>query len=358
MVQQFGTQENDYLFALAADSEGAVYGAVEVGNDTLLRRHDPSGELAWVRTIPSTVLTTPRGVAVDPTGDVVLTGLTSGSTDGTPRESDDFDAFTCKYTSTGDLQWCRQYGSAGWDEGRAVAADSTGNIVVVGTISGDLHDENDVFTRVYGPDGTLRWSQQFGPSTGTVDILDVAIDGNDEIYVVGAVDGDLGGPTLYGDGDLFIRKFSLGGDVLWTRRFGTGRHLATVSVSDTSQVFATMGSDAISLTGDGELLWVEPVGTSGDENPLATAMHRSGLLLVTGSFRQEPGDVFFSALAPDGTIAFERTIGTVEEATASVLATSRAGLVFIGGWTSGTWEGMNAGGFDAFILQVPLSAEN
>src|SRR5690606_10793688 len=50
VVQQFGTEANEFVYALAVDHEGSVYAAVETGDETAVRKIRPDGGLAWART--------------------------------------------------------------------------------------------------------------------------------------------------------------------------------------------------------------------------------------------------------------------------------------------------------------------
>ena len=78
----------------------------------------------------------------------------------------------------------------------------------------------DVFVRKYDSIGNEMWTRQFGSAVGD-QARGVTIDRDDNLYVVGMVDGVLPGQTNVGVGDSYIRKYDSAGEELWTRQFGT-----------------------------------------------------------------------------------------------------------------------------------------
>lgn len=80
--------------------------------------------------------------------------------------------------------------------------------------NGDLDDpfsDADVFIRKYSTSGALVWRRQFGFSEFDF-IGDVASDTNNNAYVASSTYNDLGEYTV-------IRKYTAGGQLAWTRRF-------------------------------------------------------------------------------------------------------------------------------------------
>src|SRR5436189_3014466 len=65
---------------------------------------------------------------------------------------------------------------------------------------------------------TIVWTRQFG-TTGT-DVAQDAVADASGVFVVGTTNGSLGGNPQLGGGDAFIRRYSGGGAVRWTRTWG------------------------------------------------------------------------------------------------------------------------------------------
>jgi len=151
---------------------------------------------------------------------VFVVGDTSGSLDG-PNKSGD-DAFIRMYARSGALLWGRQFGTPYRDRAAGVASPSNGEVYVVGTTGGNLAVPGssggyDAFIRKYTSGGYLLWTRQFG-SSGNDGASGVVTEGN-HIYVAGSTNGSMAGSK--GKWDGFIRKYSPTGGVLWTRQFGT-----------------------------------------------------------------------------------------------------------------------------------------
>ncbi|MGH8998429.1 MAG: SBBP repeat-containing protein, partial [Acidimicrobiia bacterium] len=121
-----------------------------------------------------------------------------------------------------DLSWLRQFGTSGQDEAEAVAADRSGASWVVGMTSGALDGQGsagtvDAFNRHYGPDGTERWTRQFGSWDNDV-AKGVSVDHAGNAYVVGQTFGALPGQASAGGWDAYVRKFDPSGGEVWTRQ--------------------------------------------------------------------------------------------------------------------------------------------
>lgn len=121
----------------------------------------------------------------------------------------------------GAVVWGRQFGTPEYDTAEGVASDALGNAYVAGMTYGSLagsRGASDLFVRKYSPSGAVVWTRQFG--TGDYDYVgDIAVYGS-SVYVVGFTQGNLAGSQ--GGWDAFIRKYTDSGSVVWTKQFGTG----------------------------------------------------------------------------------------------------------------------------------------
>ena len=95
--------------ALAA--EGSVAGQPYVGDkDLVLVKDSPTGTRLWTRELGTARLERAYGVAIDPAGDVVVTGYTNGDLDGGHAGNTTDDAFVVKFDPAGNRKWLRQFG--------------------------------------------------------------------------------------------------------------------------------------------------------------------------------------------------------------------------------------------------------
>src|SRR5207249_1056760 len=125
-------------------------------------------------------------------------------------------------------------------QGRAVAFDSSGNVLVAGNYAGTVdfgggptfNGQPAIFVVKYSPAGSYVWSRVFGitnpynPYASNTSANGVSVDSAGNVLVTGgfADTVNLGGGPLVctGNTDVFIAKFSgANGAHLWSRRVGS-----------------------------------------------------------------------------------------------------------------------------------------
>ena len=150
-------------------------------------------------------LTICNALALDPEGNVYLGGHFRGDTAFfatdtlanimSSGQSDD--AFVVRYTPEGDEVWVRAWASLNYDDLKALATDSEGNILVATTREGGyLIDGIDL--PVAGsngryrmslwkmdPDGTALWGRRAGDTNFNHEFQDLAVDANDHVWAGG-----------------------------------------------------------------------------------------------------------------------------------------------------------------------------
>lgn len=121
-------------------------------------------------------------IAVDAANNVFVTGVSTETTGGANIRTVKYDA------ATGGMLWTRFYsGTAlGFDFGRALVVDSTGNVIITG-YSTDIGTIDNMRTIKYaGNNGNELWSVAFNGSVSGVDSgYAIAIDASDNLIVTG-----------------------------------------------------------------------------------------------------------------------------------------------------------------------------
>ncbi len=112
-------------------------------------------------------------------------------------------------------QWTKQLGTSREDYGEDVTTDSSGNIYVTGSTSGELDGnthfgDRDIVLVKYNSSGTKQWTKQLGTSSDEWG-NGVTTDSSGNVYVTGMTDGGLDGNTHFGDRDIFLVKYSSSG---------------------------------------------------------------------------------------------------------------------------------------------------
>jgi len=104
------------------------------------------------------------GVTVDSSGNIYVTGYTYGGLDNNTN-SGNTDIFLVKYNSSGVKQWTKQLGTSNSDVGRGVTVDSSDNIYVTGSTKGGLDGNSntagsswDFFLVKYNSSGVKQWT--------------------------------------------------------------------------------------------------------------------------------------------------------------------------------------------------------
>ena len=154
-TKQTGTAADDWAYDITSDSGGSTDG--DSGNiyvtgqtsggldgntgagssDLFLVKYNNSGIKQWTRQLGTSSGDIAKGICTDSSGNVFVTGETSGSLDGNTNAGG-FDGFVVKYSSGGIKQWTRLLGGNVSDWGSGITTDSSGNVFVTGETYGGL----------------------------------------------------------------------------------------------------------------------------------------------------------------------------------------------------------------------------
>ena len=204
----------------------------------------------------------------------------------------DFDYGTIKYNSAGQQQWLATYNGPmnGWDEARGIAVDGSGNVYVTGRSEG-LGTRRDYATVKYNPSGQEQWVARYnGPGNDWDGAEAIAVDGSGNVYVT----GESVGSNLFDYAT--IKYDSSGQQQWVARYDGPGNSWDTaraIALDASNNVYVTGSSLAnggtdyatIKYNGIGQEEWVVRYAGSkeGDDDAFAIAVDSSGNVYVTGN---------------------------------------------------------------------------
>jgi hypothetical protein len=195
-----------------------------------------NGSYLWAKNFASNSNDIGYGIATDSSGNVFVVGAFTGAINAggsTLFGAGGYDIFLVKLAgANGAHLWSKRFGSTSYDYGYSVAVDSSGNVVITGDFSGSVdfgggplpNNAYNVFLAKFsGSDGSQLWSKGFGSSTGAIG-YGVAVDKytNDIVmtgYFNGAVDFGCG-PLISSSMSIYIAKYSSAGSPLWSKKFG------------------------------------------------------------------------------------------------------------------------------------------
>jgi len=153
--KNFGNAFNDVAGGLAVDPSGAItiagsyenkgpisFGEGDTHNslgeaDIYVARFAGDGKLLWAKSFGGDRVDVANDVAVDSAGNAVVTGWFEGTADlgrgaVSTTAGNNKDVFVIKLDAKGKALWVQTFGDKDHDQGRAVAIDEAGNVVVSG----------------------------------------------------------------------------------------------------------------------------------------------------------------------------------------------------------------------------------
>ena len=286
-----------------------------------LRRMDaPVAPAGWARSAGGDKVDWGWDIAVDPAGNAYVTGHFAGTAFFGPHSlwsKGSSDIFVAKLGPDGSWLWAVSAGGLGDDKGCGVALDTSGNVVVTGLFHDKLavggttlgsKGSSDVFVASYTPDGHPLWAVR-GGGPGSDWGWQVHSDGKGGTFLCGkyngqATFGSIVLPAIAGD-EAFVARLDPTGSFSWAKGAGwyggesawgvtsdgmghavaTGRFEWTVDFG--SITLGSAGGEDIFLAKyapGGAVLWAVSAGGNGQDWGWAVAPDGTGGVYLTGFF--------------------------------------------------------------------------
>ena len=188
-VQQWVARyPNGRASAITVDTSGNVFVtgtsySPSTQTDYATIKYNPSGVQQWAARYdgPTNWTDVAKGIAVDDSGNVYVTGWSSSS--GTAS-----DFVTIKYNTAGVQQWIARYNATGnfSDLATALALDALGNVYVTGS-SSSSGTASDFVTIKYNTAGVQQWIARYSAAGNSSDLAAaLALDASGNVYVTGS----------------------------------------------------------------------------------------------------------------------------------------------------------------------------
>lgn len=263
-----------------------------------------------------------------------------------------------------DLTWSTYLGSGNnADAGEGVAVDASGNVIVGGITNGSSFPivgagafpdspgpgVSHGFVTKYNANGVPVWSTYLG-GTGDATVADIAVDSAGSVYATGSASGlefptTVGNPINAGGSDGFVAKFLADGTLEYSTLFGG-------SQNDTPRSIAVSSAGVVVIAG----------GTRSSDLPTSTGAFDRDYNEdnTVGGF----GDAFVSSFAIDGTRNWSSYIGGVGSDIANGVALDISGNVYLTGdtlqpvgttsfpTTNNALDRTPNGGYDAWVAKM------
>lgn len=294
-------------------------------SDIYVAKFNSSGNLQWVQSGGGTGDDRSQDIALDANGDVFITGYFEGTANfgaASRTSAGDTDIFVVKYSgSSGNVQWLQSAGGTSSDVARGIAIDATGNVLITGHFSGTanfgatsrtLAGGRDVFVAEYSPLST-SWLWTYASGGPNDDIgKGIALNASGNAYITGEFSGtaNLGGSTLTSAGsrDIFIAFYDTSvGLPFWARSAGGESffdYVEGISLDGNENILITgyfrgtanFGAKAVTSVGDSDIFvakfkpsnltwhWAQSAGGRQDDKGLGIANDANGNIFVPGTF--------------------------------------------------------------------------
>lgn len=332
----YGGTKNDAAYAVQPTSDGGYIVAGEsYSNDIDITAHHGStdypdywiiklnsdGELEWEKSLGGTNIDAARTIMPTNDGGFVAAGFTWSNDENVSGNHGLSDYWVIKISSVGTLLWQHCYGGSAADAAYSVIQTNDGDYIVAGnTYSNDGDITFHLGTTSFSDswivklfdDGTINWQRSFG-GTDKDEARKIKQTEDEGFIIVGntfSSDGDV--TTQHGNGDYWVVKIGLIGNLMWQKSLGgsfidiahdviqteTGEFfISGLSNSVTGDISSHHGTEFTSdfwlakLSATGDILGEFSLGGSGDDASKCVINAGPNQLMLTGNTNSLDGDI-------------------------------------------------------------------
>jgi hypothetical protein len=340
--KRFGDPLAQDATGVAFDSGGNVLialqhnGTVDFGggpitalaSDVVIVKLDASGGHVWSKRFGDGLGQVPRGLTVDSSDNVIVTGIFGGTLDFGcgPLTSTGQDLFLAKLDAAGNCLWSKSAGDNQFQYGISVSTDPAGNVFVAGEVVGSIDFGGGPLTAVglsdialakFDPSGAHLWSKTFGSANVRCNSPSIACDAAGHVSLSAVVlcvppgkndppcnaTIDFGGGPLVGAGgtDIVLADLDANGFHQWSKLFGDAAGQGSGSLATDSDgdrlFFGTLtgtldfgtgpmtgpGLYLVRFTPSGSAEWATQYGQIGSGQGGNSVAANSGRIAITGT---------------------------------------------------------------------------
>ncbi|MCI0445761.1 DM13 domain-containing protein [bacterium] len=269
--------------------------------------------------------------------------IAAGSIGGTNR-----DGWLMRLNSTGEILWQRTYRSTASESFYSVQETADG-FVAAGKVG------SDAWILSVDRNGMIRWQKGYG-SGDKEEFRSIRKISDGNLIAVGNTDS-------FGaeEGDAWVVKLDVGGNILWQKRYGGPFRDEALSVEETGDrgiVFAgrtgvsTSDTDGwvVRLNSIGKIVWQRRVGKVEADALTDVDIARNGDVLLSGSIQADgSARAWILRLRPNGSSVWQNTYGTIGATSAPQLKEALDGGILLSA------ERINGSSLDGIALKLTNS---
>jgi hypothetical protein len=382
------------LYISGVYSGTATFGTTSItsvgNNDVYVAKFNADGTFAWVRTAGGSLNEGCNGIAIDKSGNLIITGYFNGNmvVNNTSLTSSGFeDIYLIKYSTAGAFVWARKAGGASINDiGKSIVTDSNGSIYLTGSYSGNVSfaggpfnvgpalnsvtGSTDIFIAKYLANGSCVQAASAGGNSSENGIS-IDIDSLGKIYVTGTfgATATFGANSIVsaGDKDIFVAKYDFTTNTwVWVNKAGGLAYdfPNSIKVSHSGGVIVVGSFDRVSTfspsiiltsfgsadafianygTTSGNLIYARSAGGVGYDVVQGVDIDKSGNIYITGTFSYSASfgginlissgneDIFVAKYNKFGTIQWALKAGGTGIDEANSIAINASGKIYIVG---------------------------
>ncbi len=356
--------------------------------DLFLMKFDKSGTKLWTKQWGSDSNDFSSSMVVDNSGNVYVTGYTSGLIAENIINTSNIgliNTFLTKFNNNGEIQWSKQIekeiDADCFDYSNFVTIDNSGNIYLTGetdcNLDGNLNKGSyDLFFAKYDSNGNLLLLKQEGTSASDRGVS-VATDETGNIFITGTTIGKLGTTANSGAEDIYLIKYNSTGEKQFTKQIGSsvGDYSNEIKIDSQNNIYITgytkgglngnpnSGSNDIILikfNNNGEIIWGKQFGTASSDISNAISFDNSGNIYITGftgssldgNIFKGNEDIFISKFTQSGEKVWTKQYGTPQNDKGNSIAIGYDNSIYITGITSGQLDWNIGVGLNDIFLTI------
>lgn len=300
-------------------------------DDIFILKLDNAGNFVWVNTIGGTSVDEAYDIAIDPSGNIYITGRFLAIADFDPSPAvynvdpgaGILPTFIAKYGPSGNLIWANNV--AGQLGGQSITLDINGNVHVFGEgPTGDFDPGPGVFNLIGSAfvlkltnAGSFIWAKQFTVDS-QINCYGIAVDNLGNVILTGDYTGtpdfDPSAATYsftsVGWSDAFLTKLDVNGNFVWAKTIGgifhelsmgiiidngnniytTGSFHSTVDFDPNAGIFNMTAAGNLTdnfvwkVDPSGNFVWVKKIGGPDSDFAYGIAFDSFGNIVTTGTF--------------------------------------------------------------------------
>ncbi len=317
------TADGENYYVAGEFSDTAIFGEqtlIAQGlHDIFLSKFDHQGGLLWVNHYGSAEDEYVKGLTIDVSGNVFISGTFSGTTvigNVTLQSNGGQDVFVAATSSEGNFEWASSFGGPGTDYNSGIKTDNANDLVLYGMFYDSIQTgvqtivsqgASDIYLIRYDPNGDLIWAFSAGGYSSD-EIRSIDYDENNNYFISGS----------------FFDEFIIA-DTLITTSDPTGIYLSKLSPD---------GSPDWVHVVHGTSLGMKAILTCNDNNEIYFAgnfqdsIWLGNNLFISGTFDQ---NIYLAKFSNSGEILWSKMGGSYSSDDITYLDTDEDDNIYLGG---------------------------